>query len=69
MLNINRTCLRDAQILFRQKERRHVGLARPIGIFSKLALSYVPEEGGPEQLYLSLGFKPTGEVDDGVSWA
>jgi diamine N-acetyltransferase len=32
--------------------------------FKKLALSYVPEEGGPEQLYLSLGFRPTGEVDE-----
>lgn len=35
------------------------------GLFNKLGISYVPEEGGPEQLYLSLGFKPTGEVDDG----
>ncbi len=32
--------------------------------FKKLALSYYPDEGGPEQLYLSLGFRPTGEVDD-----
>ena len=35
------------------------------GIFKKLSISYVPEEGGPEKLYLSLGFKPTGEIDDG----
>jgi diamine N-acetyltransferase len=35
------------------------------GIFRKLAISYVPGEGSPEQLYLSLGFRPTGEVDHG----
>jgi len=35
------------------------------GVFKKLAISYVPGEGGPERLYLSLGFKPTGEVDNG----
>lgn len=35
------------------------------GLFKTLAISYVPEEGGPEKLYLSLGFRPTGEVDDG----
>ena len=34
------------------------------GIFKKLAISYVPEEGGPEKLYLSLGFRPTGELDE-----
>ncbi len=34
------------------------------GLFTKLALTYVPAEGGPEPLYLSLGFRPTGEVDD-----
>lgn len=34
------------------------------GLFKKLALSYIPEEGGPEQLYLSLGFKPTGEMHE-----
>ncbi|MGE0592673.1 MAG: GNAT family N-acetyltransferase [Vicinamibacterales bacterium] len=33
--------------------------------FKKLALSYVPGEGGPEHLYLSLGFRPTGEFDEG----
>jgi diamine N-acetyltransferase len=33
-------------------------------LFTKLAISYVPEEGGPEQLYLSLGFRPTGEMDE-----
>lgn len=38
---------------------------RSKGVFRKLALSYVPEEGGPEQLYLSLGFRPTGEMDEG----
>jgi diamine N-acetyltransferase len=35
------------------------------GIFKKLSISYVPDEGGPEKLYLSLGFIPTGEIDDG----
>ena len=34
------------------------------GLFKTLAISYVPEEGGPEQLYLSLGFRPTGEMDE-----
>lgn len=34
------------------------------GLFKKLAISYIPEEGGPEPLYLSLGFRPTGEMDE-----
>jgi diamine N-acetyltransferase len=34
------------------------------GLFKKLAISYIPEEGGPESLYLSLGFRPTGEMDE-----
>ena len=34
------------------------------GLFKKLAISYIPEEGGPEQLYLSMGFRPTGEMDE-----
>lgn len=34
------------------------------GLFEKLAISYIPEEGGPEQLYLSLGFRPTGDMDE-----
>lgn len=38
---------------------------RSKNIFNELKISYVPEEGGPERLYLSLGFRPTGEVDDG----
>ena len=33
-------------------------------LFQELAISYIPEEGGPEKLYLSLGFKPTGEMDE-----
>ena len=54
-------------------QRRGVGRAamllviehvRRKGLFKKLAISYVPEEGGPEQLYLSLGFRPTGEMDE-----
>jgi diamine N-acetyltransferase len=32
---------------------------------SKLLISYVPEDGGPEPLYRALGFVPTGEIDDG----
>lgn len=32
---------------------------------SKLLISHVPEEGGPEPLYRALGFVPTGEIDDG----
>ena len=35
------------------------------GIFKALEISYVPEEGGPQKLYLSLGFRPTGEIDEG----
>lgn len=34
-------------------------------VFKRLMISYVPGEGGPEQLYLSLGFRPTGEMDEG----
>ncbi|HNT39932.1 MAG TPA: amphi-Trp domain-containing protein [Rubrivivax sp.] len=34
-------------------------------MFEKLAISYVAEEGSPEQLYISLGFRPTGELDEG----
>lgn len=33
-------------------------------MFKKLTISYVSEEGGPEKLYLSLGFRPTGEMDE-----
>jgi diamine N-acetyltransferase len=35
------------------------------GLFKTLSISYVPGEGGPEGLYRSMGFKPTGEIDDG----
>ena len=54
-------------------QRRGVGRAamllviehvRRKGLFKKLSISYVPEEGGPEQLYLSLGFRPTGQMDE-----
>ena len=31
--------------------------------FARLMISYIPEEGSAEQLYQSLGFKPTGEID------
>jgi diamine N-acetyltransferase len=34
------------------------------GLFQNLAISYFPAEGGPEKLYLSLGFRPTGEIDE-----
>jgi len=33
--------------------------------FTGLFTSYVPGPNGPEQFYLSLGFKPNGEVEDG----
>lgn len=55
-------------------QRRGIGRAalrlviehvRRKGRFDKLYISYVPEEGGPEALYLSMGFEPTGEVDEG----
>ena len=35
------------------------------GLFRALGISCVPGEGSPEQFYRSLGFRPTGEVDDG----
>ncbi|MDR7332839.1 GNAT family N-acetyltransferase [Roseateles asaccharophilus] len=38
---------------------------RAKGLFSSLALSYVPGPGCPEPFYRALGFAPTGEVDDG----
>ena len=31
--------------------------------FTRLKLSYVPGDGGPEPLYRSMGFRPTGEMD------
>ena len=34
------------------------------GLFEKMSLSYVPEEGSPERFYRSFGFRPTGEMDD-----
>ena len=34
-------------------------------LFRRLELSYVPGEGCPEPFYRSLGFLPTGRVDDG----
>jgi diamine N-acetyltransferase len=37
---------------------------RSKGLFKRLRISYIPEEGGPEKLYLSLGFRPTGEMDE-----
>lgn len=42
---------------------RVIGHARAKG-FRTLATSYVPSVGGPEGFYLSLGFKPTGRMDD-----
>lgn len=34
-------------------------------LFHRLGISYVPGDGCPEPLYRSLGFEPTGEVDEG----
>ena len=31
----------------------------------EVTLSFVPAEGGPEPLYRSMGFVPTGEIDEG----
>ncbi len=39
--------------------------ARQRRIFTTLTLSHVPGDGGPEPLYRSLGFRPTGRVVDG----
>ena len=56
-----------------QHQRKGIGRAamlqviehvRNKGLFRKLKISYVPEEGGPEKLYLSMGFRPTGELDE-----
>ncbi len=38
---------------------------RAKGLFTTLELSYVPAEGNPEPFYRSLGFRPTGRIDDG----
>lgn len=55
-------------------QRRGIGRAalqlviehvRRKGLFDRLSISYVPGEGSPEALYRSLGFEPTGEVDEG----
>jgi diamine N-acetyltransferase len=35
------------------------------GLFTSLELSYVPGPGCPEPFYRSLGFRPTGRVDEG----
>lgn len=35
------------------------------GVFDRLELSYVPGPGSPEAFYRSLGFRPTGRVDEG----
>jgi len=32
---------------------------------TELRVSWVPGDGGPEGFYHSLGFEPTGEIDDG----
>jgi diamine N-acetyltransferase len=38
---------------------------RSKAVFAKLELSYVPGPQSPEKFYLGLGFRPTGEVEDG----
>lgn len=42
-----------------------IELVRNKGRFVSLKLSYVPGPGCPERFYLSLGFRPTGRVDEG----
>ena len=39
--------------------------ARSMNLFGQLLLSYVPGEGSAEALYRSVGFAPTGLVEDG----
>ena len=55
-------------------QRRGIGRAamllvidhvRRKGMFENLEISYVPGDGGPEPLYTSVGFRPTGRVDEG----
>ncbi len=55
-------------------QRRGIGRAallqviehvRGKGLFTSLQLSYVPGPGCAEPFYLSLGFRPTGRVDNG----
>lgn len=38
---------------------------RSKALFSRLLLSCVPGDGSPEPLYRSLGFVPTGQIEDG----
>ena len=45
--------------------RQVIDHVRRKGVFDRLTLSYVPEAGGPEPLYRSMGFQPTGELDEG----
>ena len=40
-----------------------IGHVRAKGLFSSLALSYVPGPGCPEPFYRGLGFVPTGKMD------
>jgi len=42
-----------------------IGHARGKRLFDTIELSYVPGPGSPEPFYRSLGFRPTGRVDDG----
>lgn len=39
-------------------------IVRRKGRFDAMSLSFVPDEGSPERSYRSLGFLPTGEIDD-----
>ncbi|MFY9513442.1 MAG: GNAT family N-acetyltransferase [Rubrivivax sp.] len=45
--------------------RAVIAHVRAKGLFSTLELSYVPGPGCPEPFYRSLGFVPTGRVDEG----
>lgn len=45
--------------------RRVIAHVRSKAVFDRLHLSYVPGEGSPEPLYRSLGFAPTGQVEEG----
>jgi diamine N-acetyltransferase len=45
--------------------RQVIDHVRRKGLFTSISISYVPGEGSPEPLYRSLGFRPTGEIDEG----
>ena len=49
----------------REAVMRVIEHVRAKGIFKSLAVSYVPEPGGPELFYKGMGFVDTGRIDEG----